>query len=151
MTVTVTFRLYHSDQPRPAHLLIGWLPVTGLPVLPPPTADQGKGGQRQAGGRTGDAGAQRLRGQRLQTSQQRPRRCGSLERPGRAEDRGNCRIYFCTCLQNEHQQSTHPYICCFDISSVFFFLFLVIAGAHFAHHKPNHRANRIPHVLLRLS
>lgn len=101
---------YPTDQPRPAHLLVGWLPVARLPVLPPQTASEGKGGQRQAGGRTGDAGAHRHRVQRLQTSQQRRRCCGSLELHDGDVDSGNCRNYFCTCLQSEHQQFTHPHI-----------------------------------------
>ena len=34
------------------------------------------------------------------------------------------------------------YVLCFDISSVLGFL--IIAGAHFAHHKPYREANKFP-------
>lgn len=130
-----------SDQLRPAHLLIVWLPVARLPVLPPQTTAEGKGGPRQAGRRTGDGGTQPHRGQRLQTSQQRPHCCGGLERRDWAEDRDNFRIYFCMCLQNEHQQSIHAYMVFVLIFPV---LFLFVASAHFTHHGPDHRANRFP-------
>lgn len=67
------------DQPWPADLLIGRVPVARLPLLPPQATCEREGGQRQAGGWSGDAGTKPQRGQRPQTPQQRRRYCGGLD------------------------------------------------------------------------
>lgn len=133
--------IHLSDQLRPAHLLTVWLPVARLLVLPSQTAAEGKGGPRQTGSRTGDGGAEPHRGQRLQTTHQRPRCCGGLERLSRAKDRVTRRIYFCVCLL-KWAPAIHSYTCFlfnFDIFNIF-----VFADAHFTHHKPYYVVKRVP-------
>lgn len=132
--MTLTIHLCSpSDQPRPADLLIGRLPVAVLPVLPPQTAAEGKGGQRQEGQRSGDAGAQPHRGQRPQTPQQRLCRRGGLDNNmTQLRIWGNCRVYFCTCLQ----KSTSSLL--IHIHIVWHWFFCSHCWCKFCSHKPNH-------------